>query len=213
VIDLAKRKGVGIYPETKHPTYFDSIGLSLEEPLVATLQRNGWNKRTAPVYIQSFEVANLKQLDGMTKVKIVQLLNAGGKPYDFTVAKDPRTYADMATPAGLEAIADYADGIGANKNLIVPRDASNHLLAPTSLIEDAHDVGLVVHAWTFRNENEFLAAEHRRGNPLSPVYRLAMGNAAAEYRLFYGLGLDGLFSDNTDTAVAARTELAGGRHR
>ncbi|MEJ7792106.1 MAG: glycerophosphodiester phosphodiesterase [Gaiellaceae bacterium] len=213
VIDLAKRKGVGIYPETKHPTYFDSIGLSLEEPLVATLQRNGWNKRTAPVYIQSFEVANLKQLDGMTKVKIVQLLNAGGKPYDFTVAKDPRTYADMATPAGLEAIADYADGIGANKNLIVPRDASNHLLAPTSLIEDAHDVGLVVHAWTFRNENEFLAAEHRRGNPLSPVYRLAMGNAAAEYRLFYGLGFDGLFSDNTDTAVAARTELAGGRHR
>jgi len=208
VIDLAKRKGVGIYPETKHPTYFDSIGLSLEEPLVATLQRNGWNTRTAPVYIQSFEVANLKQLDGMAKVKIVQLLNAGGQPYDFTVAKDPRTYADLAAPVGLAAIAEYADGIGANKNLIVPRDSSNHLLAPTSLIKDAHDARLVVHGWTFRNENEFLAADHRRGNSASPVYRLAMGDAAAEYRLFFGLGIDGLFSDNTDTAVAARHSAA-----
>jgi glycerophosphoryl diester phosphodiesterase len=204
VIDLAKSRGVGIYPETKHPTYFDSIGLSLEEPLVATLKANGWSTKKAPVFIQSFEVANLKQLNGMIDVPIAQLINSGGKPYDFVVSGDARTYADLATPAGLKEIATYADGIGANKSLIVPRNAANQLQSPTTLIGDAHEAGLIVHAWTFRNENEFLAAEHRRGNPASPFYRSATGDVAAEYELFYGLGLDGLFSDNTDSAVAAR---------
>ena len=207
VIDLAKSRGVGIYPETKHPTYFDSIGLSLEEPLVETLKLNGWSKKRAPVFIQSFEVANLKELNRMIDVPIVQLLNGGGKPYDFVVAGDPRTYADMAKPAGLKEIAKYADGIGPFKNLIVPRNAANQLQAPTTLIKDAHKAGLVVHAWTFRNENEFLAADHRQGNPASPFYRSATGNSAAEYELFYELGLDGVFSDNTDSAVAARERV------
>ena len=207
VIDLAKSRGVGIYPETKHPTYFDSIGLSLEEPLVATLKQNGWSKKRSPVFIQSFEVANLKELNKLIDVQIAQLISDTGKPYDFVVAGDSRTYADLAKPAGLKEIATYADGIGANKNLIVPRNAANQLLPPTTLIKDAHKAGLVVHAWTFRNENQFLAAEHRQGNPASPFYLSATGNAAAEYELFYGLGLDGLFSDNTDTAVAARTRI------
>ena len=207
VIDLATSRGVGIYPETKHPTYFDSIGLSLEEPLVATLKANGWTTKKAPVFIQSFEVANLKQLNGMIDVPIAQLINSGGKPYDFVVSGDARTYADLAAPAGLKEIATYADGIGANKSLIVPRNAANQLQSPTTLIKDAHKAGLIVHAWTFRNENEFLAVEHRRGNPASPFYRSATGNAAAEYELFYGLGLDGLFSDNTDSAVAARERI------
>ena len=207
VIDLAKREHVGIYPETKHPTYFDSIGLSLEEPLVATLKRNGWDGRKAPVFVQSFEVANLKELNRMTSVPLVQLLNNVGQPYDFTVAGDARTYADLATPTGLREIERYADGIGANKNLIVPRDAANRLGRPTSLIRDAHKADLVVHAWTFRKENEFLAEDHRQGNPASPLYRAAVGNIAGELELFYGLGLDGVFSDNTDVAVAAREEV------
>ena len=207
MIDLAKREHVGIYPETKHPTYFDSIGLSLEEPLVATLKRNGWNGRKAPVFVQSFEVANLKELNRMTSVPLVQLLNNVGQPYDFTVAGDARTYADLATPAGLREIERYADGIGANKNLIVPRDAANRLGRPTSLVRDAHKADLVVHAWTFRKENEFLAEDHRQGNPASPLYRAAVGNVAGELELFYGLGLDGVFSDNTDVAVAAREEV------
>ena len=212
VIDLAKSRGVGIYPETKHPTYFDSIGLSLEEPLVATLKQNGWSKKRSPVFVQSFEVANLKELNKLIDVQIVQLISDTGKPYDFVVAGDARTYADLATPAGLQEIATYADGIGANKNLIVPRNAANQLQPPTTLIKDAHRADLVVHAWTFRNENKFLAAEHRQGNPASPFYLSATGNAAAEYELFYGLGLDGLFSDNTDTAVAARERIFGGEN-
>jgi len=207
VIDLAKREHVGIYPETKHPTYFDSIGLSLEEPLVATLKQNGWNGKGAPVFVQSFEVANLKQLNRMTNVPLVQLLDGAGRPYDFTVAGDTRTYADLATPTGLREIARYADGIGANKGLIVPRDAANRLGQPTSLIRDAHRLDLIVHAWTFRKENEFLAQDHRQGNPASPFYRMAVGDFAGELELFFGLGLDGVFSDNTDVAVAARTEI------
>jgi glycerophosphoryl diester phosphodiesterase len=211
VIDLAKRAGVGIYPETKHPTYFDSIGLSLEEPLVATLHANGYRGRNAPVFIQSFEVANLKELNRRTRVPLVQLLDATGRPYDFVVAGDPRTYADLATPEGLAEIATYADGVGPNKNLIVPRDAAGNLLDPTSFVRDAHRAGLVVHPWTFRKENSFLPNDFRQGNPASPEFLRATGDAPAEFRLFFRLGVDGLFSDHPDTAVASRHHLFADR--
>ena len=211
VIDLAKRARVGIYPETKHPTYFRSIGLPLEEPLVQALNANGYRGRNAPVFIQSFEVGNLQRLNRMTNVQLVQLIDATGKPYDFVVAGDPRTYADLVTPAGLAEIATYADGIGANKNLIVPRDAQNRLTSPTTLVQDAHQAGLLVHPWTFRRENTFLPEDFRQGNPASPVYLQATGDFPAELRLFYKLGIDGLFSDNPDVAVAVRHEVFASR--
>jgi glycerophosphoryl diester phosphodiesterase len=211
VIALAKRRQVGIYPETKHPTYFDSVGLSLEEPLVAALRRAGLDRPRSPVFIQSFEVGNLKQLNGLTRVPLVQLLDATGKPYDFVVSGDPRTYADLATPEGLAEIATYADGIGVNKDLIVPRDAQNRLGTPTRLVRDAHQAGLIVHGWTFRRENSFLPEDFRAGNPASPVYLAATGDFPAELRLFYGLGIDGVFSDNPDVAVAVRAKEFGGR--
>ncbi|UGQ10411.1 glycerophosphodiester phosphodiesterase [Yinghuangia sp. ASG 101] len=205
VIDLArtesKRVGrtIGIYPETKHPTYFQSIGLPLEEPLVAALDKNRLNTKNAQVIIQSFETANLRKLDKMTKVKLAQLMDASGKPYDFVVSGDPRTYQDLTTPANLAWIGSYADGIGATKNLIVPRDASGGLLPATNLVRDAHRVGLIVHAWTFRAENQFLPTDFRIGDDPN-----ARGDITSEYELFYGLGLDGVFSDHPDTAVAAR---------
>jgi glycerophosphoryl diester phosphodiesterase len=211
VIALAKRRQVGIYPETKHPTYFDSVGLSLEEPLVAALRRAGLDRSRSPVFIQSFEVGNLKQLNGLTRVPLVQLLDATGKPYDFVVSGDPRTYADLATPEGLAEIATYADGVGVNKNLIVPRDAQNRLGTPTRLVRDAHQAGLIVHGWTFRRENSFLPEDFRAGNPASPVYLAATGDFPAELRLFYGLGIDGVFSDNPDVAVAVRAKEFGER--
>jgi glycerophosphoryl diester phosphodiesterase len=211
VIDLAKRNGVGIYPETKHPTYFDSIGLSLEEPLVRTLNANGFRDRKAPVLIQSFEVGNLQQLHRVTGVRLVQLVDATGAPWDFRQAGDPRTYADMVTPDGLADIARYAQGVGVNKNLIIPRDANNRLLAPTTLVRDAHHAGLLVHSWTFRNENSFLPADFRAGNPANPAFERATGDAPSEHARFLRLGLDGVFSDNPDTAVAAREATFGHR--
>jgi glycerophosphoryl diester phosphodiesterase len=207
VIDLAKREHVGIYPETKHPTYFRSIGLPLEESLVEALEANGYRGRNAPVFIQSFEVGNLQRLNQMTDVQLVQLIDATGKPYDFVVSGDQRTYADLVTPAGLAEIATYADGIGPNKSLIVPRDAQNRLMSPTTLVRDAHRAGLLVHPWTFRRENTFLPEDFRQGNPASPVYLQATGDFPAELRMFYTLGVDGLFSDNPDVAVAVRHEV------
>ena len=211
VIDLAKRRHVGIYPETKHPTYFRSISLPLEEPLVQALRANGYRGRNAPVFIQSFEVGNLQRLNRMTNVQLVQLIDATGKPYDFVVSGDPRTYADLITPAGLAEIATYADGIGPNKNLIVPRDAQNRLTSPTTLVRDAQRAGLLVHPWTFRRENTFLPEDFRLGDPSSPEYLRARGDEPAELALFYRLGVDGLFADNADTAVAVRDTLGAPR--
>lgn len=211
IIDLAARKSracgrtIGIYPETKHPTYFDGIGLSLEEPLLETLRRNGLDKRKAAVFIQSFEVSNLRALRSKTDVRLIQLF--GGptdRPADFVAAGINRTYGDLATPAGLAEVARYADGIGPPKTSIVPRDGSGRSLAPTSLVEDAHAAGLLVHPYTFRNENVFLPAELRVGNATDPGYASAYGRALDEYRQFFALGVDGLFSDNGDTAVEAR---------
>ena len=200
---------VGIYPETKHPTYFDSVGLSLEEPLVEALERNGYRGRRAPVFVQSFEVSNLQQLRRMTKVPLVQLIDATGAPYDLRAAGDPRTYADLVTPAGLRDIARYADGIGPSKDLIVPRDAEARLQPPTGLVRDAHAAGLVVHPFTFRPENTFLPADFRQGDPASPEYDRTRGDQPAELALFYRLGVDGVFADNPDTAVAVRAREAG----
>ncbi|RJK92637.1 glycerophosphodiester phosphodiesterase [Vallicoccus soli] len=212
VIDLAKRasretgRRIAIAPETKHPTYFDSIGLSLEEPLVRALRRNGWAGPKAPVWVQSFEVSNLKELDRRVGVRLVQLLSGSGAPYDVVAAGGSTTYADLVTRQGLRGIARYADVIGPDKNLIVPRDADAELLPPTTLVRDAHRAGLQVVPYTFRNENAFLPADFRRGDDPS-----AYGDAFAEYRLFLALGVDGLFSDNPDTAVEARDAWVEGR--
>ncbi|NUS58881.1 MAG: glycerophosphodiester phosphodiesterase [Streptomycetaceae bacterium] len=209
VVDLARAEGrrvgrtIGIYPETKHPSYFQSIGLPLEEPLVQALKRNGLNGRKAKVFVQSFETANLRKLDKMTDVPLIQLLDASGRPFDFTAAGDPRTYQDLVKPENLKWIAGYADGIGTAKNLLIPRDPAGRLLPPTSVLRDAHRAGLLVHAWTFRAENQFLPADFRLGTDPN-----ARGDYIAEYEAFYGIGLDGVFADQPDTAVAARAGLA-----
>lgn len=224
IIALAKRKSeetgrtIGIYPETKHPTYHQKIGLPLEKRLVDALAKAGWNHRGAPVFIQSFEQANLKQLRKMTPLPLIQLIdaddvNADGslafnmpydRPYDWTASGDPklmaRTFGYLTTDAGLKEVATYADGIGPWKRYIVstvpaglpgPGEASRKLLAPTDLIARAHKAGLLVHTWTFRNEQRRLASDYA-GNPVN------------EYLQFYRLGIDGVFSDFADTAVAAR---------
>jgi len=209
VIDLSKQlsrelaRPIGIYPETKHPTYFRSEGLPLEELLVQTLNRNGLNRRGAKVFVQSFEVNNLKALDKVLKVPLVQLLDS---PNLFPAHGSGKSYGEIATAAGLREVATYADGVGPFKDYIIPRDASNHSLPPTSFVADAHDAGLVVHPYTFRNENQFLPAEDRKGDPVDPNFPNLYGNAFAEDKRFFAAGVDGIFTDNSDTGVAARRE-------
>ena len=230
VLAVAKRGGVGIYPETKHPTYHEDLGLPLEGRLLRALDRAGWNDRRAPVFIQSFEQSNLKRLNRMTSVRLVQLIDANDlnpdgtldytapldRPYDWTVSGDPkllaRTFAFFVTNAGLDEIETYADGIGPWKPYILPTaaieltpdgkvadangdglidDADRRTLAPTDLVERAHARGLLVHPYTFRNEQRRLASNYA-------------GNPVEEYLRFYELGVDGVFSDFPDTAFAAR---------
>lgn len=231
VLTLARRtkaltgRTIGVYPETKHPTYHQQAGLALEGKVVNALARRGLNRRNAPVFIQSFEVANLRQLNRMTRVRLVQLIDANDVrfdgsidsdnygPYDFRVAGDPRTYADLVTPAGLAEIATYADGLGPWKRYIVSgrfvdedgdgaaddlngdgalNDADRLATPPTSLIADAHAAGLLVHAYTWRNEAQYLLSNYG-------------DDPTSEYLQFYCLGLDGLFSDNPDSAVTSRS--------
>ncbi len=191
ILDLARRRNVGVYPETKFPSYLRSIGLPLEEPMVEALHSAGFQGRGAPVFLQSFETGNLKLLKTMTDLPRIQLLNEGGQPWDLALAGDHRTYHELATPEGLAEIATYADGIGPNKRLIVPTGPDGRLRPPTFLVEDAHRAGLLVHPWTFRSDPVFLAPDYE-------------GDAAREVEQFLELGVDGLFSDFPDV-VKRRT--------
>jgi len=210
VIDLVQTESrtlgrvIGIYPETKHPSYFRSIGLPMEQRLVQQLESSGYKDKLSPVFIQSFEVSNLKLLRSLTSIQLVQLIDnpknrptANGtprnKPYDFVVANDVRTYADMITPDGLKEIATYANVVAPYKDTIIPRDSKNNLGSVTSLVADAHAANLKIHTWTFRPENPFLPTTLRNTNPTSPSER---GDSATEITLFLKAGIDGFFTDD-----------------
>jgi glycerophosphoryl diester phosphodiesterase len=190
---------IGVYPETKHPSFFDSLGLSLEEPLVRTLHRFGYLSKRDPVFIQSFETGNLRKLNRMTRVPLVQLIDASGKPFDFVLSGDARSYADLVTPRGLAEIASYADGIGPNKLLVIPRNTDGTLRTPTRLVDDAHALGLVVHPFTFRAENSFLPSDLRLGTDPTMI-----GNLAGELSRYLATGIDGFFIDQPILGVQIR---------
>ena len=231
VIELAKRKSreegrrIGIYPETKHPTYHQGIGLPLEDRLLGVLSAAGWNQRNAPVFIQSFETANLRYLRSKTSVRLIQLVDANDvkpdgsldfskpydKPYDWVVSNRDGQFKDLLTPRGLQEVRGYADGIGPWKPYLISSacksvqggacadvtgdgvvdERDRVLLPPSDVIANAHKLGLLVHPYTFRSEQKRLTGSFG-GNPIN------------EYLAFYEAGVDGLFSDFADTAVAAR---------
>ncbi|MFA5968911.1 MAG: glycerophosphodiester phosphodiesterase [Sphingomonas sp.] len=172
---------IGIYPETKHPSYFASIGLPMERKLADELRAAGWDSAAAPVFIQSFEVNNLKLLHSLTGIRLIQLMDSTGAPADH--AKP--SYAAMATPDGLREVATYAWGIGPDKAMIQKGDD-----LPGPLVVDAHRAGLRVHPWTFRAENMFLPPSMRVGT--DPA---AHGHLDLEIRRFIDLGVDGFFTD------------------
>lgn len=199
-VNKDRKKPVGVYPETKHPSYFVSIGLSHEAPLLAMLDRFGYRGRTAPVFIQSFEVGNLMDLRAKSDLPLIQLMDAEGSPADRPGA----SYAAMASPAGLKMIAAYADGIGPNKAMVIPRGALGRLGKPTDLVRDAHAAGLKVHPWTFRRENYFLPLDDKGG-----VNPAGHGDLAGEIAAYLKTGVDGLFSDNPREAAATVRKESG----
>ncbi|GLY67362.1 glycerophosphoryl diester phosphodiesterase [Amycolatopsis taiwanensis] len=204
VLDLTRRLGhelrrtLGTYPEVKHSTYFASIGLPIEPELVEILDRNGLNRPDAPVIIQSFEVSNLEALHRQVEVPLLQLTSATGAPADLVAKSDPRTWADLVTPAGLKEISAYAAYLGPDKAQIIPLDSAGNLTAPTSLVTDAHHAGLKVVPYTFRNENFFLPANLRSSSEAGTY-----GGILAEEAAFLATGIDGFFADQPDTALIA----------
>lgn len=207
ILELAKTlreesgRTIGVYPETKHPTHFAEAGLAMEKPLLEALARHDFARADAPVYIQSFEIANLKALAGMTELPLIQLLWKDGKPFDVQNAGGTTTYDEMATPEGLKAIAGYAAGVGPEKNhFIIPLDTDGRLAVEktSDFVADAHAAGLRVHPYTFRAENHFLPVQYRSGK--TPT---ALGDLESEIAAFLATGIDGFFTDSADAGVRA----------
>ncbi|MGP4016771.1 glycerophosphodiester phosphodiesterase [Saccharopolyspora sp. 5N708] len=195
------RREIGVAPETKHPSYFAKLGLPLEPGVVKTLNDNGLNRPNAKVVVQSFEVGNLKELNRQLRVNLVQLISNTGAPQDFIEAGDPRTYADLVKPEGLREIAGYADVIGPDTKVILPVNPDGYLTEPTTVVADAHQAGLQVVPYTVRAENSFLPADFR-----SSTDQTAYGDVFSFFHALFDQGIDGIFSDNPDIAVAARDE-------
>jgi glycerophosphoryl diester phosphodiesterase len=224
----AKKRGrtIGVYPETKHPTWHAEQGLPLEDKLLAALEKAGWRDAGSPVFIQSFEQANLRALRAKTRLRLIQLVDADDvdpktgeityaapfdRPYDWTKAGRRQLFKDLLTPAGLDEVKTYADGIGPWKRYLVTvkatldssgnpvdvngdaaiNEADFQAVADYTLVREAKRRGLLVHTWTFRNE------PHR----LADTYG---GDPKNEYLQFFELGVDGVFSEFPDTAVEAR---------
>jgi glycerophosphoryl diester phosphodiesterase len=210
IIALAHRhsarlgRPIGIYPETKHPTYSAEVATRLgiapmEDTLVRLLHQHYPNSPDAPVFIQSFESENLRRLRTLTRIRLVQLISANELPYDLRRDGDARSVADFLADPGLRDIATYANAIGAHKSLVIPV-TQGKLDTPTDLVPRAHAAGLLVHVWTLRAENNFLPASLRQGtDPAS------LGNAQSEARAFFAAGVDGIFTDHPDTTLPART--------
>lgn len=175
VLTLAEREGrrrgrpVGVYPELKHPRYFREIGLPLEQRIVDALRRHDLDRCDAPVFVQSFDSASLRRLRPLTTARLVQLVQD----------------SSQVTADALREIATYADAIGVLRSLLVPPAPG---APPSSVVRDAHAVGLDVHAWTLRPERQFLAPRYG-GDPLAEVRELA------------ALGVDGMFGDYPDQLV------------
>jgi len=188
---------IGIYPETKHPSYFAKAGFDFEKPLLETLGRHGYARRTDPCWIQSFEVSNLKALRKRTDLPLVQLVEPQGQPFDFKLAGDKRDYADLMSDAGLKEVAGYADAIAPHKWMVV--QFKDGKVSDTGLAGRARAAGLGVHIWTLRAENEFLPPDLRSpGNPATH------GDLGSEIRALLDAGITGMFSDYPDLAVSAR---------
>jgi glycerophosphoryl diester phosphodiesterase len=232
VIALAQRKAketgrvIGIYPETKHPTYHRALGLPIEETMLAQLDKAGWNHAGAPVFIQSFEVANLKELRTKTKIPLVQLIDGNEidpktgnllpdtRPYDWTVAGKNATTLDMLTPAGLKEIATYADVVAPWKRYLVKaiagkvdNDGKPVDVTGDGKVTDA-DFNVVANPQLFKDAHAAGLKVHT-WTFRDEAYRLALdynGDPANEYTQFFDLGLDGLFSDNCKSAVPARNK-------
>ena len=207
VIDIARAgsikagRVIGVYPEMKHPGYFASIGLPLEERLAQAIRTNGYDSPAAAIFVQCFEIGALKTFGRFSRARRVMLLDKEGGPAD----QSNQRYADMVTPDGLKAIRAFAEGIGPNQGLVLNLDAEP-FPADTGLVKAAHDAGLLVHSWTARRENAFLPKRLQRGDAKRADFSRSPGDIHGLLMALYMTGIDGVFSDFPALAVKARDD-------
>ena len=213
VIDLVRQASrtrgtdVGLYIETKHPTYFRSLGLALEDVLTKVLARHHYREGHDPVFLESFEPSSLRTLQRLSRLRLVQLLGGpGDRPYDLVHQGDSRTTNDLLSPAGLSEIAQYAAVVGISKEWFNQSDDSKIEHVSATLIRELHQRGLQVHVWTFRNENYFLPETLRTGNRHDGEFPRQWGNALHEYQRYFQLHVEGVLSDFPATARQALVE-------
>ncbi|MCA1783732.1 MAG: glycerophosphodiester phosphodiesterase family protein [Dermatophilaceae bacterium] len=203
----ARGRDLGVIVEIKRSSLFHLLGFDPEAELLASLGRHGVSTADPLLRLESFETSNLRRLreelgfDG----SLVFLAEDTGGPLDHLLAGDPRTYADLLTPSSLEELAGLVDVIAPKKHLVIGRTADDRLADPTPLVADAHAVGLEVTPWSFRAENHFLPAELRGSD--DPAEH---GDLAAELTAFFDAGVDGVFCDQPDLAIAARDDYLRG---
>lgn len=191
----ARGRKIGLIPEIKHSTYFAGIGLPMEQRFLDRLHASHYLS-TAPVIVQSFEIANLKALRPKLpgNVQTMQLIgDPSQSPADFVAAGDKRLWRDLFTPAALAEMATYADWFSPATRLYRPLDKNGRLLPSTGLAEAARKAGMLVGCWTFRPENHFLAADFR--NDAGDGARNVAGSLR-EIATYVALGLDGFFTDD-----------------
>jgi glycerophosphoryl diester phosphodiesterase len=195
---------IAIYPELKNPTYFRSVDLDLEAPLATALKEAGLGTATAPAWVQSFEPTALSRLRDSfgLRTRMVLLTSNSGRPYDFQVSGDSRTYADLLTPTGLTWLSRWVSAIGPDQSQVLPRRADGTLGTPTTLVARVHAAGLQVHVYTLRSENLFLPVDYRVGP--DPA---ANGRAVQFDSTVLQAGVDGMFCDQPDLCVAARAAV------
>ena len=192
VLDLAAEasaregRAIAVAPEIKHPAYFQSLGLNIEDALVEVLERRGLTGEDAALIVQCFEIGPLQRLSQRLQTRLLQLMSSSGGPAD----QADLTYAQMAKPEGLTAISAYADYVGVETSMILPRDAAGASLSPTPLTDQAHAAGLEVVVWTLRAENHFLPLEHHSNKSPSDH-----GDLTGYAKRFSDLGVDALFTD------------------
>ncbi|MDO8902697.1 MAG: glycerophosphodiester phosphodiesterase family protein [Phenylobacterium sp.] len=189
VIDLAKgqsaRTGrtIGVYPEMKHPTYFEARDLPMGETLAGVLRDNDLDRRYAPVFVQCFEPRPLRAFRDRSRAPTVLLVGVGG-----------------LSDAQLTEAAEFSDGLGPELKMVLNLDAAGLPAGP--LIARAQAAGMKVHPWTVRSENSFLPAALRRGEAPGDH-----GDAATLLRALYLAGVDGVFTDFPELAVRVREAM------
>lgn len=209
---LAGERG-GIVAEIKHASYFDSIGLPLDELFEAELKAAGWWNDPALV-VESFEKTVLRNLYKRGyRSKRIYLVEVHGAPADRVASQGSAAalYSTDYDEAGMRALAasaveDCVEGISVETTMFLADDGQGDAARTGQFVVNANAAGLEAYCWTLRPENLFLPRHLRDGDDDATI-----GDWRQPFEIIMDAGFDAIFADHPDLAVAVRNELAQSR--